>query len=736
MSSAPVTQDAPIQWRLREDLAVGPSDTLMGSAWTIKDPLRLTYYQAGAEEMSFLRLLNGRATLNDVLRGLQQQFPETRFSAEDLQLFLSSAIAGGLLRASVPGHSNRLSQVLRLRSSQAFVRRLLSLLTYRFRGIDPTQLLGTLDHLFGWLFHTRFLIAGGGLVAVALSMVLARRVQFEAELPGIVSLFTVTNLPLLAAAVVFIKVLHEIGHGLTCRHYGGECHELGLLFVGFVPLLYCDVSDSWLQQDRRRRMLVSAAGIGTELLLAAVCAVMWSFSRAGTLHSFLLNVMVLSSLNTLLINGNPLLRYDGYYVLSDWLNIPNLAAESRAAAVSFFDRIVLGTPVHLTAIRTSVFRSAMTVFGTASMVYRVIMVTTLLWIVHLTLRPWHLEFVTGILVASTATGWAIGAVRGLRSRIRDASSSQDRRRRASVGFLLMTFLVVLLLTVPLPYSVEAPFTMSPGVSTPIFVLEEGRIQPRVSPGKSVQPGDVIAVLENSELESAVARAAGELRLAQTRATALSTQRSSSAEAASALPAALRTVESREIRLASLLQKQKDLTIISPVSGTILPPRNRPRSAARGGRDSAWFGQPLSVQNQSAWMTSQTLLCWVGQPADLRAFCLLTQQDIELIADNASVTLTFASLPSSVLEGTVRQRKSIPESAVDRELVANRMVAVVNTESNRPGDTLFGIYVDPADSPTMLMPPLYSTGYATIRCAPVSLVRRAWRFVCHTFTFTG
>ncbi len=734
MTTATATQDSPIQWRLRGDLEVQPADGRTGSDWTIKDPLRLTYFHADAEEMSFLKLLNGRATLSDILRTLQQQFPESGFFPDNLRLFLSSAIRGGLLSASVPGYSNRLVELLRLRSSQAVVRRLLSLLTYRFRGIDPTRLLSTLDHLFGWIFRTRYLIAGLALCAGALSMVLARRAQFETELPGIVSLFTVTNLPLLVAAVVFIKVLHEIGHGLTCRHYGGECHELGLLFVGVVPLLYCDVSDSWLQQDRRKRMLVSAAGIGTELLLAAVCAVLWSLSRAGILHSFLLNVMVLSSLNTLLINGNPLLRYDGYYVLSDWLNIPNLAAESRAAALAFFDKIVLGAPRHLTGLRITLYQAAMTAFGTASLVYRILMVTALLWIVHQTLKPWHLQFVTGLLIVSTATGFVIGAVRGVRSRIQEVSVSQDRRRRATVGFAVLALALTLLFTVPLPYSVKAPFTMSPGVSIPVFVLEEGGIQPHVSVGGSVQAGDVIAVLENSELESTVARAEGELRLAQARATALSTQRSSSTEAANALPSALKAVQSRESRLAALRSKQNDLTIISPAAGTVFPPRNRPQPPAQRGLDSAWFGQPLSTQNRSAWMASQTLLCWIGQPDDLRVFCLLTQQDIELISDNALVTLTFASLPSSPMTGRVRQRKTIPESAVDRELVVNRMIAVFNSATNRPGETLFGVYVALDTSSAETMPPLYCTGYASVNCAPVSLARRAWRFMCHTFSF--
>ncbi len=733
MNTALHSNEPVIPWRLRADLQIEGADTSSGAPWTIKDPLRLNYFYAEAEEMEFLKLLDGRNSLNSILNQLRQQFPQTEFAVENLSQFLLSAVNGGLLIALVPGHSQRLNAIRKRQLSQATLRRSLSLLSYRFRGIDPSVMLSFLDRKIGWIFQVRYLILGLLFFVLAALMVFSRHSQLENELPGIGSLFTATNLPTLALSVLFVKILHELGHGLTCRHYGGECHELGVLFVGFMPLLYCDVSDSWLQQDSRKRMLVSAAGIGTELLLAAAFAMLWTVSRHGFLHTFFLNVMLVSTLNTVLVNGNPLLKYDGYYVVSDWLRIPNLAGESRAAAVEVLDRIILGSSIVPEPRRTAGFQFGMAAYGLASMVYRIVVVTTLLWFMHQTLKTWHLESLTSVLVVSVLAGFFIAVYRGVRQRVGLVNSRAEQRSRAVIGLCVAGCLMLIVVFVPFPYSVNAPFTLTPGVSLPIFALEDGEITPCVAEGDIVRAGDTLALLSNPALESTLAGSRGELSVAKVRANALSTQRSVSSQAANALPAAEKAIQSRQARFETLLQKVRNLTVVSPMDGTVFPARNRPRPKA-GSQDAiGWFGEPLNPEIRSVWITRQTLLCWVGRDTDLRAFCLLPQEDIDLVENDTAVTLMFASMPSFTVTGRVSQRKTIPETTVDRELIANRMVLAVG-ETSRPIETLFGVAVSVELNSPDHIPPLYSTGYAKIRCKPVSLANRAWRFICHTFKF--
>jgi putative peptide zinc metalloprotease protein len=734
MPSAHPPVDPAIPWRLRTDLVIQAAESDSGSSWTIKDPLRLKYFNVEMEEMMFLRLLDGSTSLSSLMAVLRDRFPDVEFSLDNLRQFLMTAVNGGLLRACVPGHSDRLMEIRNRQESQAIFRRMLSLLTFRLRGFDPTRLLETLDSAVGWIFHWPFLVTGLACCVFAATLVFARQSQLEIELPGITSLFTAANLPFLVASILFVKVIHELGHGVTCRHFGGECHELGILFVGFIPLLYCDVSDSWLQQDRRKRMLVAAAGIFTELFLAAVCAFLWSISRTGFLHTFFLNVMIVTSLNTLIINGNPLLKYDGYYVVSDLFRIPNLAGESRAVAAGFFDRVVLGLPDRFRASRSLFTHSAMIVYGAASMGYRLLIVTGLVWFMHRTLKEWNLEFITGFLITSVAAGILISVVGGVADRTRAASTSSERRRRAITGVAVLGTMLLICVLVPFPYSVRAPFTLTAGVCIPVYALEDGMIHSQIHPGQSVQAGDVIAILENDEISMALARAEGEQRIAEVRVAALAAQRSTSREASDALPAAEKSLRSREARVLKLRQKLHDLTVVSPVNGLIFPPRNRPRPHEMRTQGSLWFGEPLSSENESAWISRQTLLCWVGQYKELRANCLLSQMDIELIDEGAAVDLIFSSQPGNAVSGRVTQRNSIPEQSVDRELVANRLVMVKSSESSRPVETLFAVAMEIDGDGSTSPASLYCTGSAKIHCKPASLARRAWRFVCYTFTF--
>ncbi len=120
------------------------------------------------------------------------------------------------------------------------------------------------------------------------------------------------------------KILHEFGHGLSCKHFGGECHEMGVMILVLTPCLYCNVSDSWMLPNKWHRAAIGAAGMYVEVVLASICTFIWWFSEPGLLNYICLNMMFVCSVSTILFNANPLLRYDGYYILTDILEIPNL----------------------------------------------------------------------------------------------------------------------------------------------------------------------------------------------------------------------------------------------------------------------------------------------------------------------------------------------------------------------------------------------------------------------------
>ena len=158
------------------------------------------------------------------------------------------------------------------------------------------------------------------------------------------ALFDPRNLFWLLLAIGAVKVLHELGHALACKHFGGEVHELGFMLLVFAPCLYCDVSDAWRLPSKWQRIAVSAAGMVVELVLAALATIVWWYAQPGVVQLVALNIMIVCTVSTLLVNGNPLLRYDGYYILSDLVETPNLWQRSREVLRRFASEWLLGEP--------------------------------------------------------------------------------------------------------------------------------------------------------------------------------------------------------------------------------------------------------------------------------------------------------------------------------------------------------------------------------------------------------
>src|SRR4029079_3112343 len=244
------------------------------------------------------------------------------------------------------------------------------------------------------------------LVVYALSLVVGHFEEFRDRLPELSALVDPRNLVCLLAAIGVVKVLHEFGHAMACKHFGGEVHEMGLMLLVFSPCLYCDVSDAWRFSSKWKRIAVSAAGIVVELTLAALATMIWWYAQPGVVQLVALNIMIICTVNTLLINGNPLMRYDGYFIFSDLIETPNLWQRSREAFRYFWSDWLLGQPVvedPLIPVRKRPWLSA---YAVASKVYMACICVVIVWGLVKVLYPYHLENVA-YAVACTVAGSAL-----------------------------------------------------------------------------------------------------------------------------------------------------------------------------------------------------------------------------------------------------------------------------------------------------------------------------------------
>ncbi len=716
-----------VAWKLRSDLEVQQRHSDAETFFTIKDPLRLTYFQTTEAEWILLNLCDGTMTIDTLLDRLRTSYPDQSLTEDLLREVLMTAIQAGIMVPTTPGQGMRLAES-RKKQQMSWLKKL-AVPSFRWRGVDPTKFLRAIHPWLSWIYQPWSQILFSIFIGSIAVLVWQRSEAVLQEMPDIKSLFTLQNMIVLTLSVAVVKAIHETGHALTCHHNGGECHELGILMILFFPMLYCDVSDSWTMNDRWKRIAVSSAGILAELGIAALCGLLWMCSYPGTLHSFFLNMMILCSANTVLVNGNPLLRYDGYYVLSDLLQIPNLAMESRQAASSFAQRILFGVSGIQTAYSPAV-NGLLAGWGMLSGVYRVGISLTLLMLMYEMFKPAGLEVLALIPAITMLGGLGLSGIRYLSIGIRTA----PRRTRAMAGVTGLVVLLTGIMLTPVSWPVKASCVLTPGNSEPVFIRVPGAIECRCWPGQLVKQGDVLAVLRNPELELQIVTLAGDVRLKEVQVAQLENNRARDPSLAAALSVAEQSLASARSRLKTLNRMKDDLEIRSPAHGRIYLPRNKPPEPDRPDSPQIWSEWAMTPSNQHAWLDSQTLLCWIGDSADWRVTAYVDETELDLVDVSSPATVRFLSMPSLPIEGQIEVLGSAPNEQVDRELIVNHLIAMSSTEPGQPQQTLFQATLKMNDEPKFSETPLYSTGIARIQSRPVSVAGRFWRLLCHTFSF--
>lgn len=746
MSASASTNDAIIPWRMRRDVIVRAAAEDAG--WTLKDPLSLAYFRLRDAEYTVVCLLDGQLSYGELLAALRRKFPAEGWSPENLKAFIGSLVQSGLLTSLRPGQGRAIAAAREPSRHRGVLGLLSNLLAWRWRGIDPEPMLHRVEPWTRWLFRPITIAMCVSLIALALLLVTLRWDILVRRLPEAIGLFGLGNLIPLVMVFIGIKLLHELGHVLTCRHFGGECHELGIQVLLFVPLFYGDVTDAWMVSRRWPRIAISSAGIFVELVLASIATLLWWSSVPGLINSIFLNVMLVCSVNTLLFNGNPLLRYDGYYVLADWLRLPNLAMQSRQAVMSLGERLLTGSSedeIELDSWRWW----TLVVYGVVSAAYRLLVTVGIVWFLHEFFGRGLGIFAT-MISAVLIVGVILSPMRELAGRIRRVSEKvsgtllnkgflmpfRSAPRRVQTGLGVSALLVVAVLWVPLPYSVSAPFVLFPGDAQPVFVTVAGRITSAVPAGTQVQAGETLGELVNHELLLQYELRMSEVARLSARLKTLEAQRGNNESAALRLPATRDELAGARRRLDQLASEVQRLRLISPSDGTVLPPPNVIRPPTDADALPEWHGTPLDEDNVGATIREQALFCYVGQPTRHDALLLVDQNEVEFVRPGQTVRLRFLSAPGSMREGRVEEVASSRSTVVPRELTVVQLAAVRNTSAGIvPAEVTYEVRVRLREDSTALTPnvSLYSPGKARIACGTQPLALRLWRLLRNTFS---
>jgi putative peptide zinc metalloprotease protein len=318
---------------------------------------------------------------------------------------------------------------------------------------DPDRILTWMYRYLWWIFTWWFFALSVGLMLAAIFHVLLHFDTFYAKLPAYQEFFSWNSILYMWIALGVVKIIHEFGHGLSCKAFGGESHEMGFLFMCLSPCLYCNVTDAWTLADKWKRIIISFAGIYVELVIAAIATFVWWYTpQYPVTNNIALCVMVLCSVSTVVFNANPLMRFDGYYILADWLEVPNLREKSNKFLNNLFLSKALGVEVPPEPYMAPWRKWLFVFYAILSWVYRWVIMFGILWFLADFLGP-KLKILSQMLAVVCLLSMFIWPTYRVIKNVRQRGRLPDMKaKRVYITLSVMVALLVGLFFVPLPVS--------------------------------------------------------------------------------------------------------------------------------------------------------------------------------------------------------------------------------------------------------------------------------------------
>lgn len=488
--------------RLRGDAVV---QQVSDEVFVVKLPAEREYFSVGPSEAFLLQQLDGTTTNRSVRKAFAGKFHE-ELSRQDINDFLELAAARKLLERPKdavedikPEPDSRFEE----NDDELESTRHQSVLYFRKQLFDPNQFFGWIEPKLSWIWSRSFLVLSSLGMLASLLILISNTQDLVASFSDAWRWETVA---LAMLTILITTVLHECAHGLTCKHFGGEVHDTGVLFILFMPCLYCNVSDAWLIPQKSRRLWITAAGGYCDLCLWAIAVCIWRITVPNCLINYL-SFVVLSVCGTRgLINFNPLLRLDGYYLLSDGLGIPNLRQRGREALMGKLRWLLWGAEKP----KAEAHGRLLFTYGLMTWVFSI----GFLNVVLLKMMK-YASNQFGVLGISFTGLLLVVAVRRVftgffRSEFMTMIKTRHKRTVAWVGGIAAT--LAMLFIIPIKYYATGDFVVRPGDWHEVHSPVTGFISRiLVDEGSHVKAGDPIVQLTSTDLESQITTKEAELR---------------------------------------------------------------------------------------------------------------------------------------------------------------------------------------------------------------------------------
>jgi putative peptide zinc metalloprotease protein len=701
-ASPPPAAPAPLPaMRAELQLLDGPLDLAGRPSVQIFDPVRNAYFRLGWPASAAIRAWRpgDAAAFANELRASH---------AADLSLAELDEIAEFLFRneLSVADRQNSWKGLAAKKAQAQHGNLALKIahnyLFFRIPLLNPDRMLERVAPAFDFVMTRGFAFVFGGAMLLALFLILR---QWDAFAASAASALTTESLPAYAALLVALKGVHEMGHAIVAKRLGCRVPSMGVALMLGAPVLYTDTTDAWRLTQRWKRLSVTLAGVGAEMIVAGLALLAWSFLPVGAPRQMACALATMSVVTSLTLNLNPCMRFDGYFALSDLLDVPNLQDRAFALTRAHLRHTLLGLPMEAAPDLAPSKARLLVIYGYATWIYRIALYTGVAALVYM------MSFkALGLLLFAFEIVWFI--LRPLWSEARvwwvmRGNLATNARARWSAGAFAVALILVLL---PWSRVVEAPGVRVARDEASVHARMAARVeQVLVRDGAEVAAGQILARLEAPVLEAQRRRARAEIAALEAR---LARAPAMDSERDSILVLSSQLASSRE-KLAGLDRLDEDLEIRAPIGGIVV-------DLEPGLRAGVWINQGQELAR-------------VVAPQGVSVRALVEEADVRRIAEGASaVFIPEAGLGARTPLRVVAIAESNERQLADPALAdVNGGPVAVNEERAgfAPRAALFAVTLE-SGAPA---PVLLERGAVRIAAAGESPLARAMRRVAQVLT---
>jgi putative peptide zinc metalloprotease protein len=672
-----------------------------GSRWyVLSDPFSGQFFRLRPPAWELVARLSMQRTVEEVWQESMTRDADNAPGQEDVIQLLAQLYHANLLHFELPPDSEKLFDRYTKQKQKVTRSTLMNIMFIRIPLFDPDNLLKRLLPFVRLLMNPIGIALWVAAVVWAIIEVVGKSSALGVQTQGILA---IGNLPLLYLGLVVIKSLHELGHAFAVRRFGGEVHTLGVMFLIFSPLPYVDATAAWAFREKWKRVLVGASGMIVEIFVAACAALVWANTGTGVLHSLAYNMIFVASVSTIVFNINPLLRYDGYYMLSDLLDIPNLHTQATSHLRHLVERYGFGCRRSKSPAVSRTEGSWLSVFGILSGIYRVVVFGGILLLLA------DRFLLAGIIMAVVcAVSWVVApALKLVHYLATDTRLQKTRGRAIGVSAAAVGAVAALLYFCPLPNSFKSPGVIKARDSQVVVTRAAGSVTEVVAQsGTRVRSGDPLVRMESRELDLRIQEL--EAKLAQVQA-----ERQRALHGAVADVRSVDSVmQSIQLQIQRMKEERSSLVLAADVPGI-------------------WVA-PYVSESVGMWMPRGTQ---VGQVVNDESFYFSSVVSQKEVSRVFSGEVRSADVRVSGQSGTTvrsprimqipMEQTALPSAALGLGAGGEVAVNFSDTSGVKAAETFYEVRLE--------LPPHMSislahgqSGRALFRLAPESLLKQGWR----------